>query len=104
MTDQGPFDWAGNAPILRRIAEQFDSPAQRATHDYLHRLADRLAAVSAVPAVVERVARAMYAHDENNVLRSAEPVSWRDLTENLKDNYRNLARAALAALAPEVKP
>jgi hypothetical protein len=37
-----PYDWSGHPPVLRRLAETFDHPAQRAPRNYLLRLADQI--------------------------------------------------------------
>lgn len=46
------------------------------------------------PAVIDRVARALYAHDEDR-----EALAWDTAQSWLLDEYRRAARVALAALA-----
>jgi hypothetical protein len=60
---------------------------------------------SGPPAVVERVARALHDSAERIGYRfRSEPLPWEAISPDMQEPYQSAAHAALAALAPEVKP
>lgn len=84
---------------VERVARRPDSVA-----DFVW-LSDAVDALRALPpaepseAEVERVARAVYTEDEvMECLTPESRVQWDALTNDWRDHWRNIARAAIAAM------